>query len=1477
MKTDKTFTDKRTSRAVTEGPTSSMEMGSHPTNQMNRTSASRRVPANPIHSSTTKDHLFSSEKKTDPNTLDFSPAPTLEEKSNPMNPVADRPNRVDSCIHTQTKDVATIEGHSSLSISTPTTIPSIYKRNGRRGGLLKFYGFGSMVGNCLRKIGVTVALVESMKQKSSEIYLAVVGFLTWIAICSGCWIKKDLPKLKKNKIEIMKQAIQRRETRKKSYRSGFSSLLVLVGMLSMVGVMFGAANACSGSTNPPTCDPLPDGNGEWGAAGRVGSLGGVIDDFLQDYRDDMSKTVSKPSNSMTTAEAIAKYGPIDTWDTSQVTNMKYVFFFKKNTNPDIRKWVVESVVDMESMFRSADSFNVDLSGWVVSSVTNMDSMFSGATAYTQVLCGNTWVESTATKSNMFGYQQPLQIATEICSCSPGKYLTTTTPKICTDCTNAGKYQDELGFTGSLCTKECSVGKYSPSGASNCNYEIDSCPIGTYSNEPASCVSCGAGKFNNQVGMTSVDSCISCRGHCCTGSTNPPICDLLPNGNGEYLAAKRAGSLGGVVDDLYQDYNGGIGNKPAGSMTTAQVISKHGPIGTWDTSQVTNMAKVFYEKININPDIQKWRVNSVMNMDSMFQYTDYFNIDLSSWVVSSVTNMDRMFYAATAYTQVLCGNTWIESVATKEDMFAWTGTIAKIATEICSCSPGQHLTTTSPQTCTNCPNAGKYQDEFGFKGSSCTKQCSVGKYSPSGASSCDFEINSCPIGTYSNEPASCVSCGAGKFNKQAGMTSIDSCSITCGGLFCCGSTNPPICDPLPNGNMRTSAIQRAVESNAEKKAGSLSLGGVVDDFFQDYVFCSATSCSASLSNKPSNSMSTAQVIAKFGPIETWDTSQVTNMNRVFNFKKGINPDIRNWIVDSVVDMYGMFQGTDSFNIDLSSWIVTSVTGSATDGGMNFMFKEATAYTQVLCGETWVESTAPKMNMFLYSTESAKIGTEICACHFGKHLTTTTTKTCSECTDGKYQDERGFAGTSCTKKCSVGKYSNVPGTKTDNDCKLCSSGRWSNQVGLVSDDECIGCVGGRYSTEEGQSSIDTCLACAAGTYSTAGEGQSSVAVCNNKCSKGKWSNQTGRTSNDDCTDCVAGRYSDKTEDGQTTIDACNNECAAGTWSDLPGSTTPCNKLCSKGKFSSTTGLSSDNQCEGKCSIGKYSTLLGLISDNDCQPCLEGKWSNQVGLMISSDCTLCTNGRYSTETGRATACKACPFGYRQPDKGKTFCFPCVPGEFQNVEGSIDCKPCPANTFSGQANQKECSLVDVGHYRSGPTTQQSCEAGMYSKVVGNCKHCGFGQYRQSKKTNEWKFMITPQNIVASAGVEVTQTVPDGIITGLLQTALTGEDTKSMVVTGTTGGSFISTTDIVIGAGDTATTVAHTAITTVANTPTDPTTCVDCPAGWSAETGSTKCQACEAGTFNNETKKGCRDCIIGQYRPSKDEDGIATDLTKCK
>ena len=232
-------------------------------------------------------------------------------------------------------------------------------------------------------------------------------------------------------------------------------------------------------------------------------------------------------------------------------------------------------------------------------------------------------------------------------------------------------------------------------------------------------------------------------------------------------------------------------------------------------------------------------------------------------------------------------------------------------------------------------------------------------------------------------------------------------------------------------------------------------------------------------------------------------------------------------------------------------------------------------------------------------------------------------------------------------------------------------------------------------------------------------------------------------------------------------------------------------------------------------------------------------------------------------------CSAGRYQPDTASAACLPCVPGKFKSDAGTTECVDCAVNTFSKLPGSSSCENCGVGEKsEEGSANCLNCDAGEAGTGTdGACELCIKGRYRQSKKDDEWKFTITAQDITASAGITVTQTILGDVVSGKLKTALTGADTTSMVVTGSTGGSFISTTDIVIGTGNTATTVAHTTITTVANTPTDPTTCVDCPAGWSSEVGSTKCQSCEAGSFSNEKGKECTACIKGHYRQSKKDD----------
>ena len=133
------------------------------------------------------------------------------------------------------------------------------------------------------------------------------------------------------------------------------------------------------------------------------------------------------------AAAKQQYGPIASWDTSEITDMTRLFYEKRHFNGDISRWDVSSVTQMSSMLTGATSFNGDLSQWDVSNVTNMSSMLNGATSFNCDLSqwdvskvtemsfmldgatsfthqlGGAWSTSTADKTRMF-YNCPGSIA-----------------------------------------------------------------------------------------------------------------------------------------------------------------------------------------------------------------------------------------------------------------------------------------------------------------------------------------------------------------------------------------------------------------------------------------------------------------------------------------------------------------------------------------------------------------------------------------------------------------------------------------------------------------------------------------------------------------------------------------------------------------------------------------------------------------------------------------------------------------------------------------------------------------------------------------------------------------------------------------------------------------------------------------------------------------------------------------------------------
>ena len=85
---------------------------------------------------------------------------------------------------------------------------------------------------------------------------------------------------------------------------------------------------------------------------------------------------------------------ISAWDTSSVTNMQHMFYNADSFNQDIGNWDTSGVTDMKGMFRQADAFDQDIGGWDVSNVTNMHLTFYSAENFNQDISG--WDVSNVT-------------------------------------------------------------------------------------------------------------------------------------------------------------------------------------------------------------------------------------------------------------------------------------------------------------------------------------------------------------------------------------------------------------------------------------------------------------------------------------------------------------------------------------------------------------------------------------------------------------------------------------------------------------------------------------------------------------------------------------------------------------------------------------------------------------------------------------------------------------------------------------------------------------------------------------------------------------------------------------------------------------------------------------------------------------------------------------------------------------------------
>ena len=292
-------------------------------------------------------------------------------------------------------------------------------------------------------------------------------------------------------------------------------------------------------------------------------------------------------------------GDISKWDVSRVTNMKHMFASASSFNGDISNWDVSSVKDMTDMFSSAKEFNGDISKWDVLRVTSMENMFFHAASFNRKLCGAGWVNSKASKKNMFTGSSG-SISRAVC--------TTTT---------AFSSKPELKDAVDACLKlpPKDKGPHGPMAEWDVSSVTDM--SGVFAN---------ADSFNGDMSKWDV-----------SGVTSMSRMFM------------RATS-----------FNGDLSHWDVSSVTDMTFMFMHatsfnGDLSKWDVSRVSDMTGMFRQAKVFNRDLSEWDVSSVTGMDDMFLNAVSFNQKLcgADWFRSKASKLDMFEGSPGSISRTVC--------------------------------------------------------------------------------------------------------------------------------------------------------------------------------------------------------------------------------------------------------------------------------------------------------------------------------------------------------------------------------------------------------------------------------------------------------------------------------------------------------------------------------------------------------------------------------------------------------------------------------------------------------------------------------------------------------------------------------------------------------------------------------------------------------------------------------------------------------
>lgn len=312
-----------------------------------------------------------------------------------------------------------------------------------------------------------------------------------------------------------------------------------------------------------------------------------------------------------------------------------------------------------------------------------------------------------------------------------------------------------------------------------------------------------------------------------------------------------------------------------SETTNQHMSQ------WDVSEVTDMGSVFKEKILFNVDIGDWDVSRVTSMSDMFNGAKSFNQNLRMWNTFNVINMDRMFFNAHQFDGII--KRWnINAVKSMDYMFY---NARRFTDDITSWTLGSNITFNYFLT-----GADAFQKRFNAPGKKFEKISGMCTDDPKSASvpvnECGSETNVNRINSKTKPPFCFKEKGQHVFNNNSASKAH------------CTHANPCMCKDLFGVSLKD------YELNGNGPIQQHQLQKAVDDCLEE---------APVLGNCTEWAISTG-----FGIMPEWDTSEITNMKRLFKDRKEFNANIIGWNVQKVESMVEMFMNAVDFARDISNW-------------------------------------------------------------------------------------------------------------------------------------------------------------------------------------------------------------------------------------------------------------------------------------------------------------------------------------------------------------------------------------------------------------------------------------------------------------------------------------------------------------------------------------------------------------------------------